>query len=107
MPELILVIDYQHLIKFNRKGLAMKYAVLYLVVAVVLTGCASANKYYTQEGKEVYRIDCSGKHLSWDTCYETAGQTCTSKGYEFVGEKSEQSGGLLGTKRSMSIRCKE
>lgn len=85
----------------------MKSMFLKLIVALVLFGCASANKFYTQEGKEVYRIDCSGKHLSWDTCYETAGQTCTSKGYEFVGDKREESGGVLGTRRSMTIRCKE
>jgi uncharacterized protein YceK len=105
--EAIFVIDYHKFYNLFHTGLKMKSIFLSLVFALVLSGCASSNKFYTQEGQEVYRIDCSGKHLSWATCDEKAGAICTSKGYAIVGEKHEESGGVLGVRRNMIIKCRD
>jgi len=88
-----------------------------LLIAVLLSGCATAKKTYTSDGKEGYSINCSGSALNWGMCYEKAGEICGSKGYEVL-EKSGDKGAMLSgnqfgiyggsvINRSMIIKCKE
>jgi predicted alpha/beta hydrolase len=62
-----------------------------LLLAVCLTGCATASKTFTADGKEGYNINCSGSALNWGMCYEKAGELCGAKGYEVL-EKSGDRG---------------
>lgn len=59
----------------------MKIAIMLLFFATILSGCATANKTFTADGKEGYNISCSGSALDWGNCYEKAGRLCGSKGY--------------------------
>jgi predicted alpha/beta hydrolase len=88
-----------------------------LLLAACLTGCATASKTFTADGKEGYNINCSGSALNWGMCYEKAGELCGEKGYEIL-EKSGDRGtmvtfgqyGLMGgsvINRSMIVKCKE
>ena len=90
---------------------------LILFASVLISGCATAKKTYTSDGKEGYSINCSGSALNWGMCYEKAGELCGEKGYEVL-EKSGDTGamvtggqfGLFGgsvINRSMIIKCKE
>ncbi|MDD2898378.1 MAG: hypothetical protein PHI31_06660 [Desulfuromonadaceae bacterium] len=88
-----------------------------LLIVIVLSGCASARKTYTSDGKQGYSIDCSGNASTWGKCYERAGDTCGNKGYvvlEKMGETLTSSSSSIieqhsGTdiNRTMIIRCKE
>lgn len=95
----------------------MKGTIIFLFIATILSGCATASKTYTADGKEGYNITCSGSALNWGMCYEKAGQLCGTKGYEVL-EKSGDQGALLSgnqyglyagsvINRSMIIKCKE
>jgi len=95
----------------------MRSTIMLLVIAVVLSGCATASKTYTADGKEGYNITCSGTVLNWGMCYEKAGNLCGSKGYDVL-EKSGDQGALLSgnqnglfagsvINRSMIVKCKE
>lgn len=93
----------------------MRKWILILTVLSCVSGCATASKTYTADGKEGYIITCSGAALNWGMCYEKAGALCMSKGYVVL-EKSEDKGamvsgsqfGLIGgsvMNRSMIIKC--
>ena len=95
----------------------MKITIIFLLIAAVLGGCATASKTYTANGKEGYNITCSGSALNWGMCYEKVGNLCGTKGYEVL-EKSGDQGALLSgnqyglyagsvINRSMIIKCKE
>jgi len=95
----------------------MKRAILILSIVAFISGCATASKTYTSDGKEGYVINCSGSALNWGMCYEKAGKPCGTKGYEVL-EKSGDTGamvtvgqyGLYGgsvINRSIIIKCKD
>jgi len=95
----------------------MKRAILILSIVAFISGCATASKTYTSDGKEGYVINCSGSALNWGMCYEKAGKLCGTKGYEVL-EKSGDTGamvtvgqyGLYGgsvINRSIIIKCKD
>ncbi len=95
----------------------MRKVVMILSVVVLVSGCATASKTFTSDGKEGYSINCSGSALNWGMCYEKAGQLCGTKGYAVL-EKSGDTGamvtagqfGLVGgsvINRSMIIKCKD
>ncbi len=89
---------------------------LFVIIFVFVSGCATSKKIYTSSGREGYSINCSGSALNWGMCYEKAGELCGVRGYEVL-EKSGDTGamvtagqyGLFGgtvINRSMIIRCK-
>ncbi|MFH1077412.1 MAG: hypothetical protein V1753_11400 [Pseudomonadota bacterium] len=95
----------------------MRKVVVILSIVVFMSGCATASKTFTSDGKEGYSINCSGSALNWGMCYEKAGQLCGAKGYEVL-EKSGDTGamvtagqfGLFGgsvINRSMIVKCKD
>lgn len=87
------------------------------VILAVLSGCATASKTYTADGKEGYTIDCNGTASSWSYCYEKAGELCKARGYEVIERNGERGFGAMGTPsgsliagstfyRSMVVQCK-
>ncbi len=58
----------------------MRKVAMYISIALFLSGCATASKTYTSDGKEGYNITCSGSALNWGMCYEKAGEICAQKG---------------------------
>lgn len=94
----------------------MKKFVVCLAIIFSLSGCATASKTFTSDGKEGYSITCSGSALNWGMCYEKAGNICGKKGYVVL-EKTGDEGaivsgnqfGLYGgsvINRNMIISCK-
>lgn len=95
----------------------MKRGMLLLLIVGCLSGCATASKTYTSDGKEGHVITCSGSISSWGECYDLAGKICGTAGYDIL-EKSGDTGATLGGGRSgfyggsvitriMVIQCKE
>ena len=80
------------------------------IAAFVALACASASRTYTPSGKPGFSIDCSGRGLNWNACYEKAGKLCGFRGYEIV-DKSEDGGRTVvgvtanPVQRSMLIEC--
>lgn len=95
----------------------MKMAMVSLVLAACLSGCATASKTFTADGQEGYSITCSGSALNWGMCYEKAGDMCGQKGYEFLEKTGDQGAIISGNQfglyggsvinRNMIIRCKD
>lgn len=88
-----------------------------LAMACFLAGCATQKNIYLPDGRQGFSIACNGAALSWDLCYEKAGQICKNRGYEILSREGEESpllsateyGVLSGSsvKRSLVITCKE
>jgi hypothetical protein len=95
----------------------MKEIMICLAIAISLSGCATAKKTYTSDGREGYSITCSGSALNWGMCYEKAGELCGQKGYEVLEKTGDQGAMLSGNQfglyggsvinRNMIIKCKE
>ena len=56
-----------------------------LIAALALSGCATSEKTYLDNGETGLSIDCSGEANSWATCYEKADASCAGTGYRIVG----------------------
>lgn len=94
----------------------MRMAIITLVSAVCLSGCATASKTFTANGQEGYSITCSGSALNWGMCYEKAGDICGQRGYEVLEKTGDQGAVVSGNQygfyggsvinRNMIIRCK-
>lgn len=95
----------------------MKAIIICLAIAISLSGCATAKKTYTSDGREGYSITCSGSALNWGMCYEKAGELCGQKGYEVLEKTGDQGSMLSGNQfglyggsvinRNIIIKCKE
>jgi len=87
------------------------------LIVTFLSGCATARKTHTSDGKVGYIIDCSGNASTWGKCYERAGDICGVKGYEILEKISEtlssSSGNIIeqhsgsDINRDLIIKCKE
>lgn len=83
-----------------------------MLIAALLSGCATFSETYTADGKKGYSISCSGLALHWGMCYERAGELCKERGFEILEKSGDQgfvaTGGYAGsaTSRSMIIQCK-
>jgi hypothetical protein len=91
----------------------MRYTVL---LAILLTGCASSSPTYTASGKQGHSINCSGTARNWGHCLEKAGEICGARGYDVL-DRSDQRGAVVGANsqglfatstfnRTMVIACK-
>lgn len=86
------------------------------IVAGVLAGCATQKAVYLPDGRQGHSINCSGSALSWDLCYQKAGELCQAKGYDILAKEGEQGStitdtqyGVIGTStmtRTLLIACK-
>jgi len=89
----------------------------FILLALVLVGCASSSKTYGPDGREAYTLNCSGLARSWAMCAEKAGEICGTRGYDIIAAGGgtagtiatvNPSGGFAGPaiERTMLIRCK-
>lgn len=95
----------------------MKNIITIFILTSILSGCATAVRTFTADGKEGYNIDCSGSELSWGKCYEKAGSICGTKGYTVLQKDGDQGMSVAGNQygiyagtqisRSMIIKCKK
>lgn len=56
-----------------------------LLAVLVLSGCATSQPTYLNNGEQGLSIDCSGEANSWAMCYEKADASCAGTGYRIVG----------------------
>jgi hypothetical protein len=95
----------------------VRLSIFSVLIALIVSGCATAKKTYTADGKEGYIISCNGSVLDWGNCFEKAGELCGAKGYVIM-DKSGDVGSTLSASqfglsggsvmyRSMVIRCKD
>ena len=56
-----------------------------LIAVLALSGCATSETTYLNNGEQGLAIDCSGEANSWATCYEKADASCAGTGYRIVG----------------------
>lgn len=86
-----------------------------IVAALVLGGCATSKTVYLPDGSKGYAVNCDGAALSWNLCYEKAGQLCKDEGYTILAQQGEGTptavatqysaiGGSIVT-RSLMIKC--
>ena len=95
----------------------MKMAIIGMAIAFCLSGCATATKTFTSDGKLGYSITCSGSALNWGMCYEKAGALCGAKGYDVLEKTGDQGAMISGNQfglyggsvinRNMIIKCKD
>ena len=87
-----------------------------LIAVLALSGCATSETTYLNNGDQGLAIDCSGEANSWATCYEKADASCAGTGYRIVGTDGtpspEESDKTLGVdvgnfkNRSVVVVCK-
>lgn len=90
--------------------------VFIFATAAALTGCATQKTVYLPDGRPGHSINCSGSALSWDLCYQKAGELCQAKGYDILAKEGEQGSSITGTQygvfggttmnRTLLIACK-
>jgi hypothetical protein len=68
----------------------------YVLLVLILSGCATTKETYTADGKVAYSISCVPPAQNWNDCYEQAGRSCGAKGYDVV-QKAP---------RSLIVQCK-
>jgi hypothetical protein len=91
--------------------------VLSVTIAVAsLAGCAVAHKTVMPDGRAGISINCSGAAMSWNYCYEKAGDRCPH-GYDIISKDGEGGNGMAGgsgsgffgsagNTRSLMVSCK-
>jgi len=94
----------------------MNKVIVGYLIALFVSGCATASKTYLPSGEEGYNITCSGTALTWGNCYEKAGELCGSRGYDVIVRSDDKGAavvanqyGLYGgstIQRNMLIKCK-
>jgi hypothetical protein len=62
----------------------------FIVMAVILTGCASDSKTHDPDIREIYSINCSGTDQNWEMCHQKAVEICKDNGYDIVTRNSDQ-----------------
>lgn len=96
----------------------LKSMVTGLLVAMILSSCATVRESYAPDGRKSYALNCSGTARGWDKCFSAAGEICGAKGYDILDRSSEGvaaiggsfQGGFSGAKtneRTMLVACKE
>lgn len=86
------------------------------VLTLALASCATQKTVYLPDGRQGYSIACSGAALTWEMCYDKAGQICQIRGYDIVSKTDEQGAVVSGSQwgvfggstynRSIMIACK-
>ena len=70
-------------------GLRKNYLIV-LLSTVIPGACATSKEVYTADGTRGYSINCSGSMLNRDSCYERAGEKCSTSGYEVLEKTGEE-----------------
>ena len=84
----------------------------FVILALLLCGCATSREVVGPDGDKVHIITCSGAANTWGNCYEKAGELCPN-GYHQRGAVANPTGAtvvggtvLMGINRQMAISCK-
>lgn len=95
----------------------MNRTAILLSFCVIASGCATQKEIYLPDGRQGHSINCSGGALSWELCYEKAGQVCQTSGYDIIAKDGEQGSTVSGTQfgvfgttthnRTMVIACRK
>ncbi|MGE8064667.1 hypothetical protein [Pseudomonas sp. NPDC089569] len=56
-----------------------------LIAVLALSGCATSETAYLDNGEQGLAINCSGEANSWADCYEKADASCAGTGYRIIG----------------------
>jgi len=57
---------------------------------LLISACATVTETYLPSGKKGYNIGCDGSALSWDLCYNKAGEICKSRGYRVINKSGDK-----------------
>ena len=68
----------------------MKKLIVIIIISLSFYSCATTKETYTSSGKKGYAIDCSGTLLTWNLCYEEAGEICKSRGYKTLDKQESR-----------------
>jgi hypothetical protein len=87
-----------------------------IAAALLVAGCATSKTVYLPDGSKGHTVNCDGAALSWNMCYQKAGQLCKAAGYEIVARQGEETPTATATQygafsgaavtRSLMIKCK-
>ena len=87
---------------------------LFLILAIFfIGGCVTATEIYSEDGELVQSLDCSGEALTWGSCYQKAGEICSSKGYDILKQEGEDGFSVTSSYgssthfRTLIIACKD
>lgn len=94
----------------------MRRAIILTLGVISLTGCAVAHKTIMPDGRAGVSINCSGAAMSWNYCYEKAGDRCPH-GYDIIDRAGDGGNGMVGgggggffgasgNTRSLMIACR-
>ena len=61
-----------------------------IFVFSLISACATVSETYLPSGKKGYNIGCDGSALSWDLCYNKAGEICKSRGYRVINKSGDK-----------------
>lgn len=61
-----------------------------------LAGCVTAKDAYLPDGRLGHTINCSGTALTWDACFQRAGEICQAKGYDVVSQVGDSASTISG-----------
>lgn len=73
----------------------MKMLIFTAVAALALSGCAASHQTVMPDGSRGLSINCSGPALSWNQCYEKAGDKCPH-GYDIVRQDGDSGNASFG-----------
>lgn len=87
-----------------------------LSAVVALSGCAVSHKTVMPDGRQGLSINCSGTAMSWNNCYEKAGEQCPH-GYDIISKDGDGGNAMAGggsgfwaagsaNTRSLMVTCK-
>lgn len=81
----------------------------------LLSGCAVSHQTVMPDGRKGYSINCSGSAMSWNYCYEKAGEQCPT-GYDILSKDGDVNAGFgagngwaagaAGSTRTLLVACK-
>jgi hypothetical protein len=70
---------------------------LVIAAILVLGACTTSKPIYLADGREGHTVNCSGKELNWDNCYQKAGEICEARGYQIISRDESQDTSMTGT----------
>ena len=75
-------------------GEAMKFRITLIVLVVAMFGgCAVAHQTVMPDGRKGLSINCSGSAMTWNNCYEKAGEQCPG-GYDIISKDGDGTSGF-------------
>lgn len=70
-------------------------AIAVMALAPMLHGCAAAHQTVMPDGRHGLSINCSGGAMSWNQCYEKAGEKCPG-GYDIISKDGDGGNAVAG-----------